>query len=93
VTFTHHDQRDQILAGSQTDARTPAASRPCSALRLVEADGLARRSTQHDLALTVGDRHPDQLIVVVQVDRNDPAGTRPRERASGVFFTVPARVA
>jgi len=43
-------------------------------------------------ALAVGDRDPDQLIVVVQVDRNDPGGTRPGERRERSLLHRAARV-
>ena len=40
-------------------------------------DGLAAAGHQNDLALTIGDGHADEAVVVGQVDGDDAGGARP----------------
>src|SRR5215472_19105171 len=80
VALTHHDERDQVLAGAELYAAHARRLAPHGAhLALVEAYRLAAARYQDDLALTVGERDTDQLIVGRQIDGDDAGGARPRE--------------
>src|SRR6185437_7579203 len=81
LALPHHDERDDFLRIRELDAahtRGLAAHR--ADLALVEADGLAAARNQHDLALPVGDRNPDEPVLIVQIDGDDAARARARER-------------
>ena len=56
---------------------------------LAEAHRLAGVGEHHHVVLTVGDRHADQVIALVEADRDDAGLARVGESVSGVFLTVP----
>jgi len=46
---------------------------------LVEADRLALVGEEHHVVMAVGERHPDQVVALVEVHRDDPGGARAGE--------------
>ena len=65
MALAHHDERDQVLPGTEAyAAHAGGLASHVAHLALVEADRLAAARDQDDLALAVGERHTDQLIVV-----------------------------
>ena len=60
--------------------RTPRALRPIGAhVVLVEAHRLAAVGEQHHVVLAVGERGADQVVALVEVDRDDAGLARVAE--------------
>src|SRR5581483_7047587 len=79
LLLAHHDERDDFLRIRELDAaHTGGLAAHRADLALVEADGLAPARNQHDLALAVGDRNPDEPVLIVQIDGDDATRARAR---------------
>src|SRR6185312_3223283 len=81
VALADDDQGDQLLALTQLDAAHAGGLAPHRPyFGLGEANRLAAAGHEDDLALSIGERDPDQPVVVGQIHGDDAAGARARER-------------
>ena len=94
VLVARHQQRDDLLPFFELHAAHTACfttHRPH--VVFVEANRLAGIREQHDVVLAVGNGSANQVVAVIQTDRNNTLAQRRLKASSGVFFTVPNAVA
>src|SRR6185437_378407 len=80
-TVADDDESDELLSLAESHPAYPGCIAAHRAhLLLVEADRLAATRAEDDLPLSVGERDADEPVIVVQIDCDDAACARPRER-------------